>query len=118
MIAPSCLDRAATGLGTAFIESDAGRKSDGHGGPGSVAHVNLFAPADRFLTVREVCEYLHCARSTLYRYLDLGLRSYQRNKRGIRRFRLHDVAAFMSNQHGLGSTGMTPGDDHITSITG
>jgi excisionase family DNA binding protein len=119
VIASSCLDRAAAGLGSAVIGSDAGHETDGHGVSGSVAHVHLFAPADRFLTVREVCEYLHCARSTLYRYLGLGLlRSYQPTKRSIRRFRLRDVDAFISNQHGLGSVGMKPGDDHITSITG
>ncbi len=55
---------------------------------------------DRLFTVAEICALTHITRSTVYRYLAQGLRSYQREPRGARRFMFADVVSFLSrDQH-------------------
>ncbi len=48
------------------------------------------------MTMDEICAYTKIARSTIYRYLANGLKTYQHGPGGARRFLVGDVLHFLS----------------------
>ena len=53
-------------------------------------------PQEGLMTMDEICAYTKIARSTIYRYLADGLKTYQHGPGGARRFLVGDVLHFLS----------------------
>ena len=53
-------------------------------------------PREGLMTMDEICAYTKIARSTIYRYLADGLKTYQHGPGGARRFLVGDVLHFLS----------------------
>jgi excisionase family DNA binding protein len=53
-------------------------------------------PREGLMTMDEICAYTKIARSTIYRYLANGLKTYQHGPGGARRFLVGDVLHFLS----------------------
>jgi Helix-turn-helix domain len=68
-------------------------------GVGHAQRGKFVAVPDRLMTVDEICAFAQVARSTVYRYLSQGLRSYQRENHGARRLRIDDLLQFLGRHN-------------------